>query len=145
MKKILLLIIVIIMPINVYSIKYTIDHINVYISKNYINVNKGDVLIIDDRKNNDIKIIDSYKINNSEFQNKIISLILKYNKDYPNNNWIRTRKSMKLEWFIHNLLYKFNICKKNTKSVDFSIKEEIIYNFLNNYLQIKKNMVYYSH
>ena len=135
-KYIIIFLVSFLIPLNTFSIKYTINNTNIYISENYIDINKNDILIIDDRQHSDIMIINSYKIDSVNTQDKIIDLILDYNKKYPNKNWIRTKNSMKTEWFIHNILYKFGIYKNRTRSVDFETNEENLYKLLSIYLQI---------
>ena len=131
MKKIFLLFLLLI-PINAYSIDYieTIDNNTIHITDNY-KVNDNEILIVDDRKNlNNIQIVNSYKIKDKNLQIKIIDTILKYNKKYPNNNWIRTSNSMYMEWQMHNFIYNIGLLKKHTISVDFGIKEEFFYKLL---------------
>lgn len=136
MKKILLFIILI-LPFNCFALtKYKLDNTIVFISNNYININNDDILIIDDRQNNNMQIVNSYRITNKKTQDRIIDIILKYNKEYPYNNWTRSKNTMKLEWYIHNFLYSFNLYKNSTKSVDFHSSEEFFYKILCNYLQI---------
>lgn len=131
MKKIFLLFLLLI-PINAYSIDYieTIDNNTIHITDNY-KINDNEILIIDDRKNlNNIQIVNSYKIKDKDLQIKIIDTILKYNKKYPNNNWIRTSNSMYMEWQLHNFIYNIGLFKKHTISVDFGSKEEFFYKLL---------------
>lgn len=148
MKKIFILMILL-LPIKVHGIKYydnfeknkkyaNTDGYDIYISNKLFEVNSNNyIFILDDRKNNNIKIVDSYKIHKLKTKNNIIEVILNYNKTYPNNNWIRTKYSMKNEWIVHNILYIFNIKRERTKDVDFEYKEENIYNFFKYYLQKK--------
>ena len=137
-KIILFLIIAYFISINnVYSYKYyKYKNYDIYISNKYINVDNKSILIIDDRMHNDIQIINSYKINNKEAQEKIIDIILDYNKKYPYNGWIRSKKSMYCEWLIHNIYYTFNYKRNRTKSVDFEKNEEFIYKIISFYLHL---------
>lgn len=137
-KIILFLIITYFISINnVYSYKYyKYKNYDIYISNKYINVDNKSILIIDDRMHNDIQIINSYKINNKETQEKIIDIILDYNKKYPYNGWIRSKKSMYCEWLIHNIYYTFNYKRNRTKSVDFEKNEEFIYKIISFYLHL---------
>lgn len=137
-KIILFLIIAYFISINnVYSYKYyKYKNYDIYISNKYINVDNKSILIIDDRMHNDIQIINSYKINNKETQEKIIDIILDYNKKYPYNGWIRSKKSMYCEWLIHNIYYTFNYKRNRTKSVDFEKNEEFIYKIISFYLHL---------
>ena len=137
-KIILFLIIAYFISINnVYSYKYyKYKNYDIYISNKYINVDNKSILIIDDRMHNDIQIINSYKIKNKETQEKIIDIILDYNKKYPYNGWIRSKKSMYCEWLIHNIYYTFNYKRNRTKSVDFEKNEEFIYKIISFYLHL---------
>ena len=100
--------------------KYRIDRIN--------NAEENDVLIIDGRKNEDpyIKILSSYKINDPNVRNEILEIVQEYEKMYP-SNWDRSINSMKVEWFIHNILYNLNYKTERTQDVDFNNSEQEIY------------------
>lgn len=136
-KKILF-IIFFILPINIYATEYITnkEDYTIHITDNpSININ-DDIIVIDDRVNSkNIKIVNSYRINNSKIQKEVINEILEYNKKYPSKNWIRSSSSMLLEWKLHNLLYKFNLFRSHTVSVDFEFKEEVLYNLITCYLQ----------
>lgn len=97
---------------------------------NINNIKENDILIIDDRKKSEsnIKIISSYKIDNKDLRNDILTVILEYTNLYPIEEWDRSIESMRLEWFIHNLLYDFNYEIERTKDVDFTSDEEDRYN-----------------
>lgn len=145
MKYKLILIIILLIPINTYSVYYEkLNNYNIYIVDTNYNTSKYDnnIYIIDDRNNSqDIQIVNSYKINNKQLQRKIIDIILNYNEKYPTNNWIRSKESMYIEWNIHNMLYKLNIYKSHTISVDFEDKEEKLFYILYKYLQNIKNVL----
>ena len=42
---------------------------------------------------------------------------------YP-SKWNRSLKSMRLEWFVHNLLHDFNYKLDHTTDVDFNNEDE---------------------
>ncbi len=105
----------------------------VYIgSKGYINklddITNNDILIIDERYKEDpnIRVKDSYKINNNNDRKNIIRIILDYEKRYP-SDWDRSYKSMLFEWKVHNILYQLGYNKKRTSEVDFNNEDEYIY------------------
>ena len=99
----------------------------VYIGdENYIisltNVHENDILVVDDRKteSNSIKIVSSYKIDDKDVRNDIICIIDEYVKMNP-DTFDRTIESMRVEWFVHNLLYSLNYEPNRTRDVDYII------------------------
>ena len=101
-------------------------------------IKEGDVLILDQRnaKAPNIKIYNSYLINDILTINEILNIIYEYEKINP-SNWDRSIESMRNEWVIHNLLYYSNKEINRTKDVDLNnIDEEkyknIIKNIINN-------------
>ena len=90
-------------------------------------INDNDILVIYDESQSDIKVKSSYKINNKEYRNEILCIINNY-KNTNDINWYRSIESMRLEWYVHNILYKLNIERNRTEDVDFHIDEEKIYN-----------------
>ena len=143
MKKIFFLILILV-PINIYSLDYIVNKNNykIHITDNNNINNSNEIIIIDDRKNNkNIKIKNSYRINNSNQKKEIIDEILKYTKEHPAKNWIRSKNTMYMEWNFHNILYKLNLFKSHTISVDFESNDEIKYYFIIFYLQKIINML----
>lgn len=143
MKK-MIFILLLIIPTRIQAIDYKInkDNYTLHFTDNINIVNNNEIIIIDQRlHSNNIEIKNSYKINNHNIQKDIINEILEYNKKYPANNWIRSSNSMYLEWNFHNILYKLNLFKSHTISVDFEVKEEIKYNLVIFYLQKIINML----
>lgn len=136
MKKIIYFLVLLLIPINTHATNYItkVDGYIVHITDEY-KINDNQINIIDDRKNSNIKIVNSYKIKNNKLKLEIINEILDYSKKYPNGNWIRTNNSMYLEWQIHNLFYSIGIKRNHTASVDFGKNEEHLYNLLNLCLQ----------
>lgn len=108
---------------------------NVYIinSKedlNNIHYNENDIIIIDNRENEDMIILDSYKIDDANIRNQIIDIILDYTEKYPTEiKWQRTKDSLLNEWYVHNVLYDLNLYRDHTEDVDFENKEEERYKF----------------
>lgn len=105
----------------------------VYIgSKEYIDtltdISASDVLIVDGRNSDDpyMKILSSYKINDSNIRNEILEIINEYEKMHP-SSWNRSINSMRVEWFVHNFLYYFNYETERTKDVDFNNSEQEMY------------------
>lgn len=105
----------------------------VYIgSKDYIkgltNVDDDDILIIDGRNGNDpnMQILSSYRIVDVNSYNEILGIIEEYEKEYP-SSWKRSISSMRIEWFVHNVLYYLNYKTERTKNVDFNNKDEKVY------------------
>ena len=102
----------------------------VYIGdKDYIDslsdISYNDVVIYDNEKS--MKIFSSYKIEDKNQRNDIINIL----KDYEiknNTKNSRSIESMRMEWFVHNLLYKLNYKTERTRDVDFENKEEETYN-----------------
>lgn len=115
---------------------------NVYIVKKLSaikKVNESDIIILDDRDENDpnMEIISSHEINDKEARNDIIEIILEYERRYP-SKWNRTIESMRLEWYIHNILYDIDYERHRTDNVDFDNSDEEYYNkhILNKILKI---------
>ena len=107
---------------------------NVYIIKNEDDIdsferNPYDVFIIDQRYGVDpnVKIISSCEINDKEARNDILEILLYYEKTHP-SNWDRSILSLRIEWFIHNILYGFNYQLDHTSDVDLNNNDEEIYN-----------------
>ena len=73
-----------------------------------------------------MKILSSYKINDSNIRNEILEIIAEYEKTYP-SSWNRSINSMRVEWFVHNFLYYLNYEKNRTRDVDFNNSEQEIY------------------
>lgn len=94
-----------------------------------INQKENDVYIIDQRNNKDpnIKIVNSYLINDKETMNEIIDILLEYEYIYP-SNWNRNKNSLLNEWLVHNNLFYINYEVVRTKDVDFNNKDERRYN-----------------
>ena len=93
-----------------------------------INHDENDVLIVDERDSNEnVKIIDSYKITDKDIQNDILCIIEDYEKRYP-SKWERSIESMRTEWQAHNDFYNINYRKSSTVDVDFENNVENFYN-----------------
>ena len=114
----------------------------VYIVKNLENINnydKNDIIIVDQRdgSNPNMRIISSYEIIDKEVRNDIIEIILDYENKYS-SNWKRTKESMRLKWFVHNIFYDLNYQRDHTDNVDLDNNDEEKYNikFLNKILKI---------
>ena len=101
---------------------------NVYIgNEEYLanlQVNDNDILVLDERMtNNNIKIYDSYKIDDANMRNEIICIIDEYERQNP-TDWDRSVESMRCEWAVHNFFYDLNFKKSSTTDVDFENDEE---------------------
>ena len=90
-----------------------------------------DVFILDERKREDpnMKVYDSYKINDLENQREILKIMRIYEELYP-SDWNRSMKSMLIEWEVHNILYHMNYKMVRTKDVDFNNVDEEMYRTL---------------
>ena len=87
---------------------------------------EGDIFVLDQRGKMDnptMKVYSSYKIKNKDDRSDIIDSILQYEEMYP-SMWNRSRNSMKLEWYMHNLSYMFHHRRNRTTDVDFDNKDE---------------------
>jgi hypothetical protein len=84
-----------------------------------------DILVVDERDSDDpnLKIIASYKIDDKDIRDEIIEVLEVYELMYP-SKWNRSLKSMRLEWFVHNLLHDFNYKLDHTTDVDFNNEDE---------------------
>jgi len=74
-----------------------------------------------------INIKDSYLVMSDDKKLEIIDDLLKTFIWFKEH---RTSKDMLNEWRVHNQLYKLNIKKEHTKSVDFEYKQNIFMKFL---------------
>ena len=117
---------------------------NVYIlkKKNQIkrlNLQEDDIVIIDERDgdNPNMQVISSYTVTDKNVRNEIILIMQEYNTKYP-SNWNRTNESLRLEWYVHNLLYNLNYKHDHTTDVDFDNNDEEEFNkpFFNHLLKI---------
>lgn len=101
----------------VYIIK-TMDFYN-------INYNEKDIIIVDETEGRDpdLVVLNSYKLEDKEIRNEIIEIICEYENENP-SNWKRSKESMRLEWYIHNLSYKYNYKIDHSCDVDFNNSDE---------------------
>ena len=95
---------------------------------NSVKHEENDVLVVDERDSIDsnIKILDSYRITDKNAREDIINIIEEYEKNDP-SIWSRSIETMKLEWFVDNVLYNLNYELTRTKDVDFENSEEESY------------------
>lgn len=105
---------------------------NIYIVNNddfnKINPTLTDIIVIDERCERDnMKIISSYVVRDSQIQQDILNVMLEYEKQYP-TPWERSLDSMKLEWYMHNIAYALHWQTKRAKDADFETREEKRYN-----------------
>jgi len=89
------------------------------------NVLPTDILVVDERDTDDpnLKIIASYRIDDKDIRDEILEVLEAYELMYP-SKWNRSLKSMRLEWFVHNLLHDFNYELHRTTDVDFNNEDE---------------------
>lgn len=105
-----------------------------------LDLEEGDIVVIDQRDyepDPNFLIIDSYKVTNKEARNDVIEILFTYEKKFP-SKWKRTRKTVRLEWYVHNKLYEYGIERQHTTDVDLNNKDEEVYNndIYNNILKI---------
>ena len=94
---------------------------------NNVKHNQNDILVLDEREENEnIKILDSYKIDDKDMRNIILCVIEEYEQQYP-TRWERSIESMRTEWEAHNTFYNLNYRISSTKDVDFENNEEEFY------------------
>lgn len=85
-----------------------------------------DILICDQRDSDvdpDMIVYDSCLIDDKDKRNEILEILCEYEKCNP-SNWNRSIESMRLEWFMHNLGYYFNVNKERTAHVDLDNDDE---------------------
>ena len=94
-----------------------------------VNCNPEDVLICDNRTalDSNFKIYDSYRIRDKEARNDIIEVLLRYEEEHP-SRWDRTKESMRLEWYIHNLSHDLELERNHSSDVDLDNYDEQAYN-----------------
>lgn len=90
---------------------------------------EGDVLIEDQRDGIDpnFVIYNSCKIHDKDDKNTILEVLEEYEEDNP-SNWNRSIESMRLEWLMHNLGYRFNYKKNHTTDIDLDNDDEEKFN-----------------
>lgn len=83
------------------------------------------ISVIDSRYDDDpnMTIIDSYSINNLKQMRNILTVLKKYENDFP-SSWNRTILSMEYEWILHNICYQFGYERCCTKDVDLDNNDE---------------------
>lgn len=99
--------------------------------ENYLNeieLNYGDMRALDQRNDSDpnVKLYDSYKVDDPRIRDEIIEGLLCYEEVFP-SNWYRTKKSATREWTTHNTFYRLGVFPTNTKDVDLNNGDENIY------------------
>ena len=89
--------------------------------------NEFDVYVVDEREDVlNMKILNSYKIYNFNYQRDILNIIEDYENNYP-SEWERSVETMMTEWNVHNFLYGFSYQEDRTRDVDFENSEEELY------------------
>lgn len=84
---------------------------------------------------NDIQIVDSYKVTSRNEMKTIISELKARYSDHP--VFIKvSEKILVSEWCVHNLLYNLNILRSRTQSVDFNSDKTKLEIFLYRILSI---------
>ena len=85
------------------------------------NVSIDDILVLDQRFSEcpNMKILNSYRVNDKEDRNDIIEVLCKYEECDP-SPWERTRESMVVEWEVHNI---FPLSDR-TNDVDLNNEDE---------------------
>lgn len=83
------------------------------------------IKVIDSRNDGDpdMKIVDSYSINDLREMRNILMVLKKYESDFP-SNWNRSILSMEYEWILHNICYRFGYERISTKDVDLNNNDE---------------------
>lgn len=72
-----------------------------------------------DQESSDIKVVNSYSINDPRQMMDIITMIQMYDQLKPDEVWYRDKYTMYLEWLAHNVLYNYDRYKKSCVDVDF--------------------------
>ena len=84
------------------------------------------ILVEDERhskKDPNMKIYYSCGICTPKDRNDVIEVLQEYERQDP-SDWDRTTESMRLEWLMHNLSYRFDYQPGRTESVDLNNKDE---------------------
>ena len=106
---------------------------------NNISLSDTDIVVLDDRDAPDpnMRVMSSHKITDRLARNDIIEILDKYEQEFP-SDWDRTIHSMRLEWYVHNLLYDIYYQRDSTENVDFNNEDEEYYRkfYLNKILKI---------
>ena len=86
---------------------------------------ENDILVLDQRdaKDPNMKIIDSYKVGDTNTKGEILQVLLEYEAMYP-SNWNRSYDSMLEEWGEHDTLYDWNYQTHRTADVDLNNADE---------------------
>ena len=88
----------------------------------------NDVLVVDLREAEDpnMKIINSYVVDDQKQMKEVIAILCEYEKMYP-SNWDRSKYTMYREWIVHNICHSFNYETNRTTDVDFNNADESLY------------------
>ena len=101
---------------------------NVYVgSDGDYAASSNSVKVVDSRKQADpnIKIIESFRVNERTEMIEISSMLLAYNDENPSiPSWNRTLNSMVIEWDIHNKVYDMGYARDSTADVDLNNNDE---------------------
>ncbi len=89
---------------------------------------QNDVLALDARheKDPDIRIYDSYMINDDRIMEEVVEALLLYEEKYP-SKWDRTKNSMIREWIAHNAMYRLGYKVESSEHVDFNNDDEDVF------------------
>lgn len=88
---------------------------------------KEDIVIEGVISDDNISIIDSYKVTSDSDKEKIIENLL---ESFPWFKETRTCRDMLDEWRVHNYCYSINYQRNRTRNTDFELKQNIILKFM---------------
>ena len=98
------------------------------LSKKKFGVINSKILFVVDMRDSDdpnMKLLNSYQIDDSETQRQIARLMLQYNEVNPTGKaWKRTEDSIVDEWNLHNFAYSWRIKRERTADCDFNNADE---------------------
>ncbi len=89
---------------------------------------ENDYLVLDERDTPDpnLKVYNSFRLNDVFVRNEFLEALLYYEEVFP-MGWNRTRQALKIELNVHNYCYELGIKHDSTTDVDFNNADEKIY------------------
>ncbi len=73
-----------------------------------------------------LQVRDSYRADNYYVRACIIDILTEYDSE-NNTKWERTKESMEIEWYVHNLSYAAQYKTERAKHVDLNNEDENVY------------------
>ncbi|MBQ7876637.1 MAG: hypothetical protein IJ316_05030 [Clostridia bacterium] len=91
-------------------------------------IGENDYVVIDytHLKDARLQVRNSYRADNYYVRDCIIDVLLQYDNE-NNTPWQRTKETMEIEWYVHNLSYAAGYKTERAKHVDLNNEDENVY------------------